>query len=344
MTRALASESAVSLPHAEDARLSAHIQIVGWNHRAFLESCLRSCVNQSLPVSVLYIDNASTDDSVAFVRRMFPMVRVRANAVNRGYAGGHNDGFREIPDTDVAIVLNPDVILDVRFVEECLEGLTDERVGAVAPLLLRGDAAGESESRAPREFVSGGIIDAYGTTLLSSLRAVNMLEGKIVEFPFVAPRRPLWGFTGAAVALRRRALEAAVSGGEVFDEDLFAYREDVDLSWRLLERGWRIIGQPNARALHVRAARHGEGKSALVSRLSWRNYFLVLVKSVPVRDLLRHAPGIALESGIRLLRCAVQPQLWPAARDGVRLLPRMLRKRRMMNARGGTGGEERHWR
>lgn len=301
---------------------SAHIQIVGWNHRAVLAPCLRSCLSQTARVPVLYVDNASADGSAAFVRETFPWVRVRVNAENRGYAGGHNDGLRIMRGTDIAILLNPDVVLDPAFVEEILTPFDDDRVGAVAPLLVRRDAgSADGETLA---------VDAYGIELLPGLRAVNRFEGRPLSSLVLHSSRvgSPWGFTGAAVALRRSALADVAEDGDVFDEDLHSYREDVDLSWRLRHRAWRIAGAPRARAFHERSARAGEPKSPWVARLSWRNYFLVLVKDVPVRTMLAHAIPLLVEGGGRTLAALVTPALWPAWGDLVRLLPRFLRKRR----------------
>lgn len=306
--------------------MTAHIQIVGYNHRAVLSDCLRSCAQQTRRVPVVYVDNASPDGSVEFVRENFPDVTVVANATNRGYSGGHNDGLRAIPDTDVVVVLNPDVTLEPTFVEVGLAALVRERIGAVVPLLLR---------------PGGDVIDAYGDVLLPSLRAVNQYQGQPLSRltapgsprreprPLVrgSPLNPPWGFTGAAAFLRRRALTDVAVAGEVFDEDLFAYREDVDLSWRLRLRGWEIVGAPGAQATHDRVVRSGQPKSTRIRKLSWRNYYLVLVKDVPLRVLLRRAPWVLLEDFARDVQLLTHPRLWPAFVELLRLLPRFLARR-----------------
>ncbi|TSC72427.1 MAG: glycosyltransferase [Parcubacteria group bacterium Gr01-1014_38] len=310
--------------------MTAHIQVLGRNHRHYLESCLRSCFQQTVSVPVVYIDNASTDGSVEFVREKFPAVRIVANTTNRGYSGGHNDGFRALPNSEVVIVLNPDVVLAPDFVEQGLKGFSAEQVGAVAPLLLRKQEGGSTEQG------DATIIDSYGTRLLPSLRAVNQYEDQTLS---AVPSRSLaqpWGFTGAAAFLRRRALHDVALDGEVFDEDLFAYREDVDLSWRLRLRGWEIVGAQDARATHVRTVRVDTAKDPPVARLSWRNYFLVLIKNVPTRVLIRHAPWIALESAARGFQWLFTPTLWPALPELIRLLPTFSEKRSRLLARAGA--------
>lgn len=310
--------------------MTAHIQIVGANHRSHLDACLRSCVQQTIRVPVLYVDNASADGSVDYVRQHFPDVRVHANAQNRGYSGGHNDGLHVLSKTEVVVVLNPDVVLEPDFVEKGIACFARPSVGAVVPLLLRCQETGAHHSTEDVWFV-----DSYGTRLLRSLRAVNQYEGAPLT-EVSTPLPPPWGFSGAAVFLRRAALHDVAVDGEIFDEDFFAYREDVDLSWRLRLRGWEIDGATVARAWHVRAARTGKKKSARVGQLSWRNYFLTLVKDVPRGALVRHGPAIVLENCARGIWMLLSPSLWPALSETLRLLPRMLVKRAKVFARASA--------
>ena len=305
--------------------MTAHIQIVGRNHHRYLAACLHSCLTQTIRAPVLYVDNASTDGSVAFVREKFPEVRVVGNAENRGYSGGHNDGLQAVQGTDIVIVLNPDVVLQPDFVAEGLVPFARERVGAVAPLLTRGEGSTALQS---------DVVDAYGDVLQKSLRAVNHYAGPALSD--ISNFDPPWGYTGAAAFLRRAALADIALNGESFDEDLFAYREDVDVSWRLRLRGWEIVGAPKARATHARAVRPGRKKDPLVARLSWRNYYLVLVKNAPLGVLIRFFPWIFLEDLARDIQWLVTPALWPAFPGLLRLLPRFLRKRVLVQSRASV--------
>lgn len=303
--------------------MTAYIQIVGWNHRPYLGACLRSCLRQTTPVPILYIDNGSTDGSAEYVRETFPAIRLHVLGENRGYSGGHNEGLRLVSDTDVAIVLNPDVVLEPDFVERGLSGFARPSTGAIAPLLFR-DAERST-------------IDSFGTVLLSSLRAVNQFEGRPAIVAYGPTPMPLpWGFTGAAAFLRRRALEDVAIEGEIFDEDLFTYREDVDLSWRLRLRGWKILGEPKAVGTHVRAVRSGSQKDSRIAQRSWLNYGFVLAKDVPRGVLVRHLPGILLEGAARDVQMLLQPSLWPAVPKLFRLFPRFLRKRRQVLRRASA--------
>lgn len=303
--------------------MTAHIQVLGWNQRARVDACLRSCLNQSRRVPVVYVDNGSADGSVDFVRETFPEVRIHANTRNRGFSGGHNDGFRAVPESEVAIIVDQDVLLEPDFVEKGLAAFVRPSIGAVVPLLLRAGSRDEAT------------IDAYGTRLLPSLRAVNQYEGvpiTLVPTPMPKP----WGFTGAVVFLRCAALQDVAVDGELFDEDLFAYREDVDLSWRLRLRGWEIVGKPSSRARHVRTARTGKQKPARVLQLSWRNHYLTRVKDVPLGTLVRHGPSVLAEDVARGLQMLVSPSLWTVLPETLRLLPRMFVKRGLVLRRASA--------
>lgn len=302
--------------------MTAHIQIVGRNNRQYLQACLESCLRQTIQTPIIYVDNASTDGSAAFVRSAFPTVHVIRNEKNRGYSEGQNDALRAFPSSDVAVVLNADTVLASNFVEQGLKQFSSDRVGAVAPLLLR---------------PGGQEIDAYGIVLLPSLRAVEQYSGESFSRLTTQDSRlqSPWGYTGAAVFLRRRALEDIAIDGEMFDEDLFAYREDVDLSWRLRLRGWEIVGAPDARATHVRTARRGGEKSPRVQQLSWRNYFLVLAKDVPGVVLLRHLPAVAIESLARVAQLLFTRALWPAVPEFVKLFHTFRKKHFHVFSRAG---------
>lgn len=299
--------------------MTAYIQIVGRNHLQYLQACIESCLRQTVPVPILYIDNASTDDSVPFVRRTFPTVQVIENRTNRGYSGGHNDGIRAHSHSDVVIVLNPDVVLMPDFVEHGLKQFVSERVGAVAPLLLR---------------PGGQTIDAYGDVLLQTLRPVNhYAHMSLAVFGHLDSPVAPWGVTGAAAFLRRQALEEISVNGEIFDEQFFAYREDADCSWRLRNHDWEIHGVPQARATHVRAVRTGEPKDPFIAQLSWRNYALLLLKNAPMELLIRRAPWVIAESIARSVQLLLSPALWPALPALLRLIAPALAKRRTAHVR-----------
>lgn len=309
-------------------RMKAHIQIVGWNHRGYLENVLKSCLEQTVPVEIIYVDNASEDGSVEFVRTNFPGVKIIENKTNRGYAGGHNDALKAT-QTEIAILMNPDISLKKDFVEKIVNSFLNPKVGAVTPLLLR-----------PPEGNGEILIDSFGLKLNLSLRGVNKYEGKkLKDFPYKSETE-LWGFTGAAAALRREAINDTTENGEFFDETLHSYREDVDASWRLQKKGWKILGIPQIKVFHVRAARktarNGVKKSTKIIGLSWRNYFLVILKNAAPSQLILHFPFLLVETLARLAQLIFKPYLWGSFEELIKLAPEFIRKRKSSNIKSNA--------
>src|SRR6218665_1916919 len=100
------------------------VVILGWNGKRFLEQFLPSVVqHSSLPnVEVVYADNASTDDSVAFVRENFPSVRIVQNSENKGFAGGYNEALKQI-NAKYFVLLNQDVEVTENWISPVVEFL-----------------------------------------------------------------------------------------------------------------------------------------------------------------------------------------------------------------------------
>src|SRR5439155_13160794 len=130
---------------------------------------------------------------------------------------------------------------------------------------------------------------------------------------------------------RRRMLEDLALDGEIFDEDLFAYFEDVDVDWRAQQRGWRCVFTPAARGAHMRGGT-GLHRRPEVAALLLANRFLVMLKNDEPRQVARHLRAIAhrtVQDVARHLRS--QPRALPIALGRLlRLAPRMLAKRRRL--------------
>jgi len=267
-------------------------------------------------VKIIYVDNASEDGSVEFVKTKFPQVEVIENKTNRGYAGGHNDALNDT-QSEIAILLNPDIVLEKDFVEKIIEPFSDAEVGAVIPLLVRPPKNGEDL-----------LIDSFGLKLNLSLRGINQYEGKKLKDFSYKSEVAVWGFSGAAVALRRQAIDSIKGSSDFFDEELHSYREDVDASWRLQKRGWKIVGLPQVKVFHKRAARKGGKKTSRITGLSWRNYFLVILKNATPVQFLLHSPFLLFEGLLRLAQLIIKPYLWYSLVELIKLFPEFLKKRK----------------
>jgi N-acetylglucosaminyl-diphospho-decaprenol L-rhamnosyltransferase len=218
--------------------------IVNHNTRDELAACLAS-LHEAPPAAmarIALVDNASTDDSVATVRRRWPAVGVTRLDRNRGFGAANNVAIRE-SSAEFVLLLNSDTVVPAGAIDLLLERLVALGAVAAGPLLV--DAAGRPE-------MSFGDMLSPWTELrqLTRQRLAASDAGparRHVDRLVGAEREVDW-VSGACLLARRTAVIAA--GG--FDERYFLYEEDVDLCAALRAGGGRIWFTPRARVVHLR--------------------------------------------------------------------------------------------
>jgi hypothetical protein len=236
--------------------------IVNWNGRAYLEKCLTALRAQTYPAAeIVVVDNASTDDSVNLVRRLFPEVTLLPLPHNAGFAAGTNAGIRATASDYVALI-NNDAYADPEWLSRMI-AVADRHpdAGMIACKVLRDDD--------PR------VIDSAGLALDWAGFCWTWRGGQHDD-PAEAEVTACWGPSGAA-ALYRRTMLAEVG---LFDEDFFMYAEDADLNWRGQRAGWSCWYVPTARVRHVSSASAVAGSSFQAYHLQ-RNKWWVWAKNVP---------------------------------------------------------------
>ncbi|MFI5037019.1 MAG: glycosyltransferase family 2 protein [Solirubrobacterales bacterium] len=285
---------------------SIDVVIPAYNHWDLTSSCLRHLAAQTVPHRVIVVDNGSTDETRAALRRDWPQVTVVeldqnhpfTSAVNRGVAAGQGE---------CVVLLNNDV--DLR--PNCLAALVAPLarypgVGSVAAVLLQ---PGER------------LIDSVGVTTDVTLAGFPRLQGLGCEH--ASDRDPLLtGPEGTTAAYRRTAWEQV--GG--LDESIHAYMEILDLAWRLRQAGWGTACAPDAIGVHLGSATFGR-RSAEQRRLAGfsRGYLLrrygVLRGRFALRALLTEAIVVSGDTLICRDLAAFRGRLagWGAARGKTRL-------------------------
>jgi N-acetylglucosaminyl-diphospho-decaprenol L-rhamnosyltransferase len=225
--------------------------IVNWNVCDLLQRALTSVYaswKDQAGLEVIVVDNASHDDSVAMLRTTFPDVQVIANAENRGFTGGNNQGLAAATG-DFLLLLNH----DTEIVENALPRMVDylrthPDVGMVGPQLLNPDGSVQSSRR---RFPTLPVL-FLESTWLEKLAPRKLLRHYYAqEQPDDAIQDVDW-ITGAAMLARCEAV-AQVGG---MDEGFFMYSEELDWCRRMRGAGWRIVYLPEAHIVHH------EGKSS----------------------------------------------------------------------------------
>jgi len=263
------------------------IQIVTWNSRFFMENCLDSVFAQTYKdFSVLIIDNASTDKTIEFIRKKYSSFKdlfILKNVQNLGFAPAHNQGFN-ISQSDFILIMNPDIVLGPDFLEKLMATMkTNRRIGSCSGKLLKMKF---NNSEIKVRGIKTEIIDSTGLLIRKSGQTIDRGEGEEDKRQY-DKKNDVFGLSGACVLYRRQALEdvkvPTSKGYEYFDDDFFAYKEDVDLAWRLNLRNWHNVYIPETIAYHFRAGAPKSKRfhqSPLINFYSFRNHLWMLIKNV----------------------------------------------------------------
>ncbi|OGY42592.1 MAG: hypothetical protein A2Y82_01765 [Candidatus Buchananbacteria bacterium RBG_13_36_9] len=259
------------------------IIIVNYNGKEYLPDCLKSLADLACPkenLKIFLIDNASSDDSVDYVKNNFPEIEIIINKENLGFAAGNNIGLQKAiaGQFDYIFLLNQDTICQPDFLNKLMAVMEkDEQIAAVQPRLMlypeinKVNSLGNAIHYLGFGFSSGGYQQFAGE-----------LEPKEIAYA-----------SGAAVLMRRQVLEKI----GLFDPEFFMYHEDLDLGWRVRMAGYKILVVPSAVVYH----KYHFSKSIKKYYFMERNRFICLLENYKLATLLLILPAlIAMELGLLL--------------------------------------------
>jgi GT2 family glycosyltransferase len=234
---------------------------------------------------ILAIDNSENEDNEnrKFIKENYPEIDFRWAGKNLGFAKAFNKMIRAAIEMEAEyfLCLNPDIILDPNAIGELIKKISvDKNIGAVQPKILKWDYESNRKT---------SIIDSLGLVMEKNFRFYDDRQGEMDDKS--EEKKEIFGFTGAAVLLKIEVLKDVVYKDEFFDEMMFMYKEDCDLSLRMRLAGWKIILAPDAIVYHDRTAaiigrnlkdilRSRLNKSRQVKKWSFLNQWIIILKYI----------------------------------------------------------------
>ncbi len=250
------------------------IIIVTWNGLKHLTTFLPSVVETDYPdFEIILAENASSDGSIEWVEKNFPTVKIASFDDNYGYTGGNN---RAVPfaEKEILIFLNNDVEVDPNWLKGINKAFEmDDEIAAVQPKIR--------SYKEPEYFeyagAAGGYLDRLGYPFCRGrlLDSIEKDEGQYDTFEDI-----VWA-SGAALAIKKEVFEEL--GG--FDEDFQFHMEEIDLCWRTLNAGHRILYTPESVVYHLGGGSLPMGSTRKVY-FNFRNSLFMLWKNLPASQIV----------------------------------------------------------
>jgi hypothetical protein len=298
------------------------VAVLSYDGRHLLEVILPSLARQHFgDFEVVVVDNGSRDDTLAWLGEHWPQVEVVSLPENVGVTAALNVCARAGRGELVGL-FNNDLELEPDCLGELVRALHEHpQTGWVAAKL--------------RDFQQRELLDGAGDVFTWAATGGRRGHGELDRGQYDTPQE-IFGACGGAAVYRRSVLAAV---GE-FDEDFFAFYEDVDWNLRAQLAGFSCRYVPTAVVYHMGSATIGRGLSDFTRYHLWRNTLWIIAKDLPAGALLRHAPQLLLGQLVNLAvavkdrKLGIWLRVW---RDALRGLPRVLRKRREVQARRRIG-------
>jgi GT2 family glycosyltransferase len=216
------------------------IVILNWNGKKWLETFLPVFEKYSNEHTIFVADNASTDESIPYLKEYHPSIKLIENLENYGFAGGYNEALKKIEGQfEYYGIVNSDIEVSENWISPLLETLQKEAVFAVQPKIL----AQTQKSHFEYAGASGGFIDRNYFPFCRG-RIFDHREKDLNQYD--NEKEVFWA-TGACFFVNAKVFHEL--GG--FDTDFFAHMEEIDLCWRAKLRGLKVYVNPASKVYHV---------------------------------------------------------------------------------------------
>lgn len=250
------------------------VVILNWNGVKLLEQFLPS-VTQYSPEATIYVaDNASTDESIQFVKNNYPEVKIIQNKSNKGFAGGYNEALQQV-DEEIYALVNSDIEVTENWLNPIVKTFeTEPTTAIIQPKIL------DFKKKEYFEYAgaAGGFIDMFGYPFCRG-RIFDTLEKDKGQYDDGVE---IFWASGACFFIRS-AVYKEMKG---FDEDFFAHQEEIDLCWRTINKDYKIKYCPESIVYHVGGATLQQFNPKKTF-LNFRNSLLMLTKNLPQNTLFQ---------------------------------------------------------
>lgn len=252
------------------------IVILNWNGKELLEKFLPSIIAHS-PIELcdIYVaDNASTDDSIVFIKKHFSGIKIIQNASNGGFAKGYNDALNQV-DAPLYALVNSDIEVTENWLELILNYFkTHPNTAIIQPKILDYNNKDKFEYAG----AAGGFIDSYGFAFCRG-RIFNNLEFDKNQYDDTTD---IFWASGACFFIRSKVFHELKG----FDENYFAHFEEIDLCWRAQNSDYTVSYVGTSTVYHVGGATLKENNPHKTF-LNFRNSLLTLIKNSPSKGLFK---------------------------------------------------------
>jgi GT2 family glycosyltransferase len=262
--------------------------VVNWNGKGILSECLQSLLKQDYEDLEIWVsDNGSEDGSQTMVKELYPSVHLLENGENLGFGSAVNRALKKAGG-EYFLFLNNDLELASDCVGKLVDLLeSDHQIGAAIPKILYHAAEQKHDSN------SSAIINSFGVLInYTGIACPNLVDQKDKS------NLPFTETACGGIFMFRKEVYAQVGG---FDEDLFLYHEDHDLSWRIRLGGWKLMATPKSVCYH----HYNFNKGVLKFYRSEKNRLHILLKNLECKTLFLILPALVVVEMAQIIHAVI---------------------------------------
>jgi len=220
------------------------ISIVAFNSLKYLRDCIDSIYSfpPDWPYDIIVVDNASTDGTNRFIAKNHPGIILISNKENSGFAAANNQAI-SITDSKYILLINSDCEVYRDSINKLLDYMDkNPRVAVAGPKIINSNGSLQYSCRRFPSFFG-----AAAHTILTHIYPDNPVSKKykLVDVSRKEPFPVDW-VSGSCMMIRRSELE----GIGLLDENYFMYVEDIDICYRMWQKGWEVHYMPHSEVLH----------------------------------------------------------------------------------------------